>query len=44
MSAFDSFLNTYVFNNYINIEICSVFDKLDLFKYYFNYLNVYSVL
>ncbi len=24
--------------------MCSVFDKLDLFKYYFNYLNVYSVL
>ncbi len=21
-------------------NICSVFDKLDLFKYYFNYLNV----
>ncbi len=31
VSAFDSFfINTYVFNNYINI--CSVFDKLDLFK------------
>ncbi len=32
----DSFFNTYVVNNYINIEIFVRSDKLDLFKYYFN--------
>ncbi len=38
LSAFDSFFY------FIYIDICSVlFDKLDLFKNYLDYLNIYSV-